>query len=214
VRDETRCEDFRTFEFPRGVQRYALRRCGLSVTLPQRFVPLPTPSDPLARRLEEAGLDAAQGVACNRPDQRRSFYDPAIYRIHRQAFYPLRTVEFLAWRWPRINEVDPELSATRRGLPPALEMLQLPGYRFGDVRTATLAGSPALRLEYTWDGLRDRVDGGAHALTFAIPCDDRLAFVFYQCPGDHWDAWKDGLETILASLRLIELEGGRSWFKA
>jgi hypothetical protein len=213
VRDETRCEDFRTFEFPRGVRRYSLRRCGLSVTLPQRFVPLPTPYDPLARRLEEAGIDAAEGVERNRPDQLRSFYDPAIYRIYRQAFYPLRTLEFLAWRWPQLNQVDPEMSAERR-LPSALEVLQLPGYRFVDMRTATLADSPALRLEYTWDGLGDRVDGGAHALTFAIPHDDRLAFVFYQCPGDHWDAWKDGLETILASLSLIELEGGRGWFRA
>ena len=215
MRDETRSQDARSFEFPEGVRRHALRRCGLGVTLPRRLMPLPTAFDRLARRLEETGMQSAGGDQSSRPDQRQGFYDPAVYRIYRSVFYPMRTLEFAVWRWGEPeDDVRRTWLALYRLVPPALEQFGLPGYMLVDKENMLISGSLALRFEYVWDGPGDRVCGGDHALAIALPLSDCITFILHHCPGDHWDTWAEGLDDIFASLSLVELEGSPRWKKA
>lgn len=210
MRDETRYEDARSFEFPQGVVELEDLSFGLQLAVPKRFVLLPTTFDPAARNLRHLGGVSPEDELGMRNRWPQGFYDPAVYRIYRGAFFPMRTLEFQAclFRPPRTQHEEAGLwRQARRGVPERLEELDLPGCRLLDVRDATVNGAEAVWFEYLWDGPGPRVSGGDHALLLFVSTPGRVALLFHHCPGDYWDDWKDELDDILASFTLTEFEG-------
>jgi hypothetical protein len=190
---------------PEGFRRHEETLFGYSIAVPERFEPLGTTCDPVARSvraLDDATPEQEVERLASLP---QGFWDPqAAGEGDDGRPRPLRTLEmdcFMSERPLRQDKAAQMWFRMRRILPETLAEMGLPGYALVDQYDTALGPVAALGFEFRWDGTRAHAQAGDHALVVWALTAIQVFELYYHCTAEKWEA---GLPELLEILKTFE----------
>ncbi len=177
---------------PDGFRRHEETLFGYSIAVPDRFEPLGTTVDPVARSMRALDGATAEHEAERLADLPQGFWDPQVTGEGDDGPpSPLRTLEmdcFLSDRPLRQDRAAQMWFRMRRILPETLAEMALPGHRLLDQYEIALGPMAALAFAFRWDGTKAHGEAGDRALIVWGLTAVQVFQLYHHCPAREWDA--------------------------